>query len=36
MEQGRIVEQGKHEQLLTHNGIYAQLWRVQTGQRVEV
>ena len=36
MEQGRIVEQGKHEQLLAHNGIYAQLWRVQTGQRVEV
>lgn len=36
MEQGRIVEQGKHEQLLVHNGIYAQLWRVQTGQRVEV
>ncbi len=36
MEQGRIVEQGKHEQLLTHNGIYVQLWRVQTGQRVEV
>lgn len=36
MEQGRIVEQGKHEQLLTHDDIYAQLWRVQTGQRVEV
>lgn len=36
MEQGRIVEQGKHEQLLVQNGIYAQLWRVQTGQRVEV
>lgn len=36
MEQGRIVEQGKHEQLLAQNGIYAQLWRVQTGQRAEV
>lgn len=36
MEKGCIVEQGKHEQLLTHDGIYAQLWRVQTGQRVEV
>lgn len=36
MEQGRIVEQGKHEELLVHNGVYAQLWRVQTGQRVEV
>ncbi|ABW29264.1 ABC transporter ATP-binding protein [Acaryochloris marina] len=36
MEQGRIVEQGRHEELLVHNGVYAQLWRVQTGQRVEV
>jgi ATP-binding cassette, subfamily B, bacterial len=33
MEQGQIVEQGKHEELLERNGIYAQLWNVQTGQR---
>jgi ATP-binding cassette, subfamily B, bacterial len=33
MEQGKIVEQGKHEDLLSHKGIYAQLWNVQTGQR---
>lgn len=33
MEHGKIVEQGKHEDLLTHKGIYAQLWNVQTGQR---
>jgi ATP-binding cassette, subfamily B, bacterial len=33
MEQGRIAEQGKHEELLERNGIYAQLWNVQTGQR---
>jgi ATP-binding cassette, subfamily B, bacterial len=33
MEHGKIVEQGKHEDLLAHNGIYAQLWNVQTGQR---
>ena len=33
MEQGRIVEQGQHEALLKREGIYARLWRVQTGQR---
>jgi ATP-binding cassette, subfamily B, bacterial len=33
MEHGKIVEQGKHEDLLAHQGIYAQLWNVQTGQR---
>jgi ATP-binding cassette, subfamily B, bacterial len=33
MEQGKIVEQGKHEQLLDLGGIYTQLWNVQTGQR---
>ncbi|YAF95489.1 MAG: ABC transporter ATP-binding protein [Nodularia sp. CChRGM 3473] len=31
MEQGQIVEQGKHEDLLALNGIYASLWRVQSG-----
>ncbi len=35
MEQGRIVEQGKHEDLLQQKGIYNQLWNVQTGQRSE-
>lgn len=33
MEQGKIVEQGKHEELLELGGIYTQLWNVQTGQR---
>jgi ATP-binding cassette, subfamily B, bacterial len=33
MEQGKIVEQGKHEKLLDLGGIYTQLWNVQTGQR---
>ncbi|MFN6517015.1 MAG: ABC transporter ATP-binding protein [Nostoc sp. CreGUA01] len=31
MDRGQIVEQGKHEELLTLNGIYALLWRVQSG-----
>jgi ATP-binding cassette, subfamily B, bacterial len=35
MEQGKIVEQGKHEDLLDLGGIYTQLWNVQTGQRSE-
>jgi subfamily B ATP-binding cassette protein HlyB/CyaB len=30
MDKGRIVESGPHETLLQHNGLYAQLWRMQT------
>ncbi|MBD1863121.1 MULTISPECIES: ABC transporter ATP-binding protein [Trichocoleus] len=33
MEQGRLVEKGRHDQLLDRSGIYASLWRVQTGLR---
>lgn len=33
MEQGRLVEQGRHEELLDQQGIYASLWRVQMGLR---
>ena len=33
MEGGRIVESGTHEELLSHNGGYAALWRLQTGER---
>ncbi|NNE61070.1 MAG: ABC transporter ATP-binding protein [Woeseia sp.] len=32
MDRGRIVESGKHDELLGHAGIYATLWAVQTGQ----
>jgi ATP-binding cassette subfamily B protein len=33
MDQGQIVEQGTHEELLTCHGIYANLWRMQSGDR---
>ncbi|MCG6507041.1 ABC transporter ATP-binding protein, partial [Vibrio parahaemolyticus] len=31
MDQGQIVEQGSHQELLAQNGVYAQLWAHQTG-----
>jgi len=31
MDQGEIVEQGSHQELLAKNGVYAQLWTHQTG-----
>ncbi len=31
MEYGKIIESGTHEELLNKEGIYANLWRVQTG-----
>ncbi|RDE24150.1 ABC transporter ATP-binding protein [Motiliproteus coralliicola] len=31
LDQGRIVEQGTHRELVQNNGIYAQLWSHQTG-----
>ncbi|ETF03770.1 multidrug ABC transporter ATP-binding protein [Advenella kashmirensis W13003] len=31
MEEGRIVEQGSHAELLKKNGIYARLWHRQSG-----
>ena len=30
LDHGRIVEQGTHNQLLTQNGLYAKLWKLQT------
>jgi ATP-binding cassette, subfamily B, multidrug efflux pump len=31
MDQGRIVEQGSHSELLAQNGLYAQFWTRQSG-----
>ncbi|HIJ84864.1 MAG TPA: ATP-binding cassette domain-containing protein, partial [Magnetococcales bacterium] len=31
MENGRIIEQGSHENLIRHNGRYARLWNRQSG-----
>lgn len=33
LENGRIVEKGKHRELLKHGGLYAQLWEKQTHER---
>ncbi len=32
IENGKVVQQGSHEQLLERDGPYAAQWRVQTGQ----
>lgn len=34
LERGVIQEHGRHEELVTGDGIYASLWRVQTGERI--
>lgn len=34
LEKGKLIEQGRHEELIGANGIYALLWRVQTGERL--
>ena len=31
LDQGNIVEQGSHSELIASGGIYAQLWAHQTG-----
>jgi ATP-binding cassette, subfamily B, bacterial len=32
LEEGRIVESGTHDDLIAERGLYAALWRIQTGQ----
>ena len=32
LENGRIIEEGSHSELLEKNGKYAQMWKVQAGQ----
>jgi ATP-binding cassette subfamily B multidrug efflux pump len=31
MDKGRIVETGTHAELIAHGGLYARLWKRQTG-----
>ncbi len=35
IEQGRIVQQGSHEQLVNAKGLYAELWKRQSGGFIE-
>jgi ATP-binding cassette, subfamily B, bacterial len=35
LEAGRVVEAGVHDELVASGGLYAALWRVQTGETVE-
>lgn len=36
LERGRIAEAGTHEELLERGGIYASLWKLQTGEVIDV
>ena len=34
LHHGRLVEEGHHEDLLSHEGLYSGLWKVQTGEAI--
>ena len=34
LQNGKLKESGRHEDLVRHDGMYATLWRVQTGERM--
>ena len=34
MDQGRIIERGNHQQLLSNNGTYARMWKLQQQQTI--
>jgi ABC-type multidrug transport system fused ATPase/permease subunit len=34
LDRGRIIEEGSHDALLARDGLYALLWRHQTGGRL--
>ncbi|MGK7938342.1 MAG: ABC transporter ATP-binding protein, partial [Xenococcaceae cyanobacterium] len=36
LEFGQIIEKGTHEELLANNRVYANLWRVQTGESINL
>ncbi len=36
LEQGKIIEQGKHEDLVNEKGLYYAMWRQQIGERTRV
>ncbi len=36
LDRGRLVEQGSHDELLRHGGVYADLWRRQSGGFLDV
>jgi ATP-binding cassette subfamily B protein len=33
LERGRIVEEGRHDELLARTGLYYAMWRQQVGER---
>ncbi len=35
LDEGKIIEEGKHGELLNNNGLYAKLWKHQSGGFLE-